>query len=169
MENNEKKMFVIFKRCNKASGFIHLPSIDRKLQYASFPEYKTTELKTGDIVNTAKGNQVLVIGVLDYDPSKIFNVEKSSFDVDVVLDNVLETLDRRYIVPQGEKDIYVIHGRSFTYQDFLDSLKALGFSESMINMVNLDESNKYVYMPTYLYNLLGTIQEKFFDEIVEDA
>lgn len=168
-----EKLYVIFKRCNRASGFIHLPHIDQRLQYTSFTEGKGLKVKVGEIINTPKNNQLLIVHTSNCDPSEIFDIEKSSFDVQWVIgrdDDILNHLDK-VKVPQrviaGNK-CYVINKRKFTYVDIKDAVRVLNCIETLEKQISVDEQDGSVYMPTYFYNLLGSLKAELFDELVEN-
>lgn len=170
--NNTEKKYIIFKRCNRASGFLHLPHIDQRLQYTSFTEGIGLKLEPGDIVNTPKQNQLLVVHTSDCDPSTLFDIEKSSFEIRNILtenNNILEYLDK-VVIPErtiaGTK-CYVINKRKFTFIDIKDAVHSLNCLDSLEEQIILDEEKK-VYLPTYFYNLLGSLKAELFDELVEN-
>lgn len=172
-ENTNKKLFVIFKRCSKASNIIRLPMINQRLQYTSFTEGDGLELTPGDIVHTPKQNQLLIVHTSECDPSNLFEIEKSSFDVSYVMakgENSLRILDNVKVeqrVIAGVK-CYVINKRKFSYTDIKDAIRVLNCSESIVDQVYVDEKDGGVYMPTYFHSLLGTLKADLFDELIEN-
>lgn len=169
----EEKLYVIFKRCGKASGILHLPHIDQRLQYASFTEGDGLKLEAGDIVITPKQNQLLIVHTSTCDPTSLFDIEKSSFEVNFVQatkNDTLEFLDKVKI-PQriiaGNK-CYVINKRKFTYADIKDAVRVLNCDDSISDKISVDEEDGSVYMPTYFCSLIGLLKSDLFDELIEN-
>lgn len=171
--NKPTKKFVIFKRCSRAGLRVHLPQIDQRLQYTSFTDGLGLKLCPGDIVNTTKYNQLLIVHTSDCDPTSIFDIEKSSFVVGYILaqkDNTLEYLDN-IKVPQrviaGAK-CYVINKRKFSYIDIKDAVRVLNCDEGLGDKIKMEEVDGSLYIPTYFYNLLGSLKSDLFDELIEN-
>lgn len=171
---NKNMLYVIFKRCNKATGFLRIPQINRKLQLASFPDMEPEEgqqvFKIGDIINTTKFNQILVVYTSENDPTNYFDIEKSSFTPNsIVSRETLDVLDKITISPKnipGEGDCYVINKRPYSLSDIKDLVKTLDYPESLIEDMESEDGN--IIIPTILYNLLGILKEDLFPRLIEE-
>lgn len=166
-------LYVIFKRCGKASDFLRIPHKDQKLQLASFENIDMVEKKyrfrVGDVINTTKSNQLLVVYVSEVDPTSYFNIEKSSFTPNsIVARDILDNLDQITIYPKPEKKVYVINKRPFSISDIKDLVKTLGYPDNIIENIKEDDQGE-ISIPIILYNLLSILKEDLFLELIEDA
>ena len=173
---NEVTLYVIFKRCNKASRFLRIPHINQKLQLATFPNMELVEedhrFKIGDIVNTARSNQLLIVYTSENDPTNYFDIEKSNFTPSTIISrDTLGVLDRITISPKSipeEGECYIINKRPYSLSDIKDLVNTLDYPETIIKEIEDNKEDGSITIPTILYNLLGILKEDLFPRLIED-
>lgn len=160
--------FIIFRRCGKAKPVVSLPNCGNKLKLAHFSSGKGLELAPGDVVNTPKQNQLLVVSTYSVNPDSFLDIEKSNFEVaEVIGHNLLTQMECIKLEPHKYEDdtklpIYSINGRLFKQSEIIDTLKAMMFSDEVIDCIQVDseEENKLV-LPNFVTSILGTIKKEF--------
>lgn len=171
-ENIERK-FVVWKRCGKAiaSDIITLPHIDGELKYTSFTEGKGMKLEQGDIVNTVKQNQLLIVLTVKIDPTVLLDIKESGFEPDrVIARNILDSVDSVRIKEKqlDGKDVFVINKKVYTYPEIKDAARLLYFPDSIVNSIHYDSEDKSAVLPSVVYNILGSIQSRLFPKLYEE-
>lgn len=165
-------IYVFFKRCNRSSNFIRLPQINQKLQYTSFlSTTKESDLNIGDIINTSKQNQLLIVYKSKQSPEGLFDIEKSSFSLGTVLSkSPVDYLDSVKIASRkigtGEP-YYVINKRKFSFIDIQEASEVLNIEEQLRNLIHLDEDSNLI-IPGYFYSLLGSLKADLFESLQEE-
>lgn len=170
-EQNVEKKFIVYKRCGKASNIIMLPHTEKELQYTSFTEGKGLKLEQGDIVNTSRQNQLLVVFVVKINPTVLLDIKESGFDPQTIIaHNVLDDVDLVRIKEkefEGNK-VFIINKRIYKYVDIKDAARLLYLPESIINSIQYDSEEKCAIVPSVVYSVLGSLQANLFPKLYEE-
>ena len=182
--DDEPKVYIIFKRCGKASNIVKLPEKRTKLKMASFMKslVEKSEIKAGDVINTAKNNQLLIVNVLNYNLSYVLDIEDSTFEISKIQkvgENTLNEVDLVKIPAlniNGEKT-YIINKRPYGFSDLKDTVRELDLSKDIMDLIkeerivipntNNRKVSYYLYLPNYVYSLLGAVKGSFFSQLLE--